>query len=251
MTGIYDLSTPEWLLAFLSAFFIGFSKTGITGVGALPIAIFANIFPSRQSTGIVLPLLICADAVAVKTYHHHAKWNHLIKLLPWTLLGILIGFFVMGKISNEQVSKSIGVILIVMIFIHVVRQKFFAGSGDHIPHHPLFSFTIGILGGFTTMIANAAGPLMVLYMIAMRLPKLELLGTGAWYFFTINTLKVPFSCWLNLITWDSLKFDLLMIPMVLAGAFTGKAVVKHINQKFFEWILLLLTFVAGLRLLLQ
>jgi uncharacterized protein len=250
MTGIFDLSTVEWLLAFLSAFLIGFSKTGITGVGALPIAILANIFPSRQSTGIVLPLLICADAVAVKTYHHHAKWTYLIKLLPWTLLGIFIGYFALEKISNEQVSKFIGITLIVMIGLHIVRQQFLGSSSDKIPHHPLFSLTVGVLGGFITMIANAAGPLMVLYMLAMRLPKLELLGTGAWYFFAINTIKVPFSWDLHLITWDSLKFDLLMVPTVLAGALAGKVAVKHINQKLFEWILLVLTFLAGVRLVL-
>jgi uncharacterized protein len=106
------------------------------------------------------------------------------------------------------------------------------------------------LAGFTTMVANAAGPVMLLYLLAIGLPKLEFIGTGAWFFMLVNAFKVPFSTHLGLITVDSLWMDaLLVIPMV-PGALLGPRILKHINQRGFEGMALTLTVIAAIRLLL-
>ena len=90
---------------------------------------------------------------------------------------------------------------------------------------------------------------MILYMLAIGLPKLEFLGTGAWYFLIINLFKVPFSWQLGLITPATLQFNALLLPAVLAGALVGRRIVPHINQTWFETLALGLTLVAGARLL--
>ena len=244
---MFELLPWQWGLVVLGALLIGVSKTGIAGLGVLAVAIYANILPARQSTGIILPMLICADVVAVAAYRRHAVWGHLWPLFPWVVVGVVTGYFTMGHINDAQVRRGIGAILLVMVVLHFWRRQ--RAGNEPIPHTLWFSALTGVLAGFTTMLANAAGPVMILYMLAVGLPKMEFLGTGAWYFLIVNLFKVPFSCQLGLITPGTLHFTAVLLPAVIAGALLGRLVVKHINQVWFETLALALTLVASARLL--
>jgi uncharacterized membrane protein YfcA len=118
----------------------------------------------------------------------------------------------------------------------------------HLP--PLVAALTGLLAGFTTMIANAAGPVMILYLLAMRLPKLQFIGTAAWFFLVVNLFKVPFSYGLGMISASSLMVSLWLVPVTIAGALTGRWLIARINQQLFETLALVLTLVAGVRLML-
>ena len=108
---------------------------------------------------------------------------------------------------------------------------------------------IGIMAGFATMMANAAGPVMTLYLLAVEMPKLAFIGTGAWFFMLVNITKVPFSANLGLITPQSLQLDaILLIPMV-PGALLGPVILRHINQAKFEIMVMVLAVLASIRLL--
>ena len=252
---MFDLQPWQWALAIVATFLVGISKTGIAGVGVLTVAMFATVFPPLLSTGVLLPLLICADVVAVIAYQRHAVWKHLWQLFPWVVAGIVAGFFLMGHINDAQMRRWIGGILVAMVAVHFWRQQKLARDANRmaeaIPHAWWFIAVTGFLSGLATMIANAAGPLMILYMLALGLPKMEFLGTGAWYFLILNVFKVPFSMQLGLVNGPSLKFDLLMAPVAIAGALFGRAIAPHINQKLFETLALGFTLIAALRLLFQ
>ena len=203
-----------------------------------------------------MPLLVFADLVAVRTYLRDASWPHLVRLFPWAVTGIIVGFFAVDWINDRQTAHLIGAILVVLVGIQVWRSHDSllkhktpeAGNGD-VPHNVWFSASMGMLAGFTTMVANAAGPIMNLYLLAKRMRKAEFMGTAAWYFLILNSFKLPFSWKLGLIHRDSLLFDLKLAPFALIGAFTGRALIKRIDQRTFELIALLLAFIAGLRLL--
>ncbi|MFM7581910.1 MAG: TSUP family transporter, partial [Caldilinea sp.] len=96
---------------------------------------------------------------------------------------------------------------------------------------------------------NAAGPIMVIYLLSMRLPKYVFMGTTAWYFFVINLFKVPFSYGLGLINADSAPISLLLIPAAVAGALTGRVLIRWIDQQLFELLAFGMTLIAGIRLL--
>lgn len=247
-------SAWQWELAFLGAFLLGLSKTGIAGVGAFTIAIYADILPARQSTGIILPLLVCADVVAVAAYRRHAVWKHLWRLFPWAVPGVVAGAVAMGFINDAVMRRLIGGTLIIMTLLQLWRQQARVAETDDgnsdVPHVLWFSMTMGILAGFATMVANAAGPIFFLYLLAMRLPKMEFLGTGAWYFLILNVFKLPFSWHLQLITPDSLVFNLKMAPLVIAGALLGRIIIRWINQRWFERLTIAATVIVSLKLLL-
>jgi uncharacterized membrane protein YfcA len=237
----------QWVLALAGSFAIGVSKTGISGLGMLAVVIFANLLPAKLSAGFVLPMLVMADVVAVTSYRRHAVWSHLWRLFPWTALGVLLGFLTMGRIDNRQAGWLIGIIVLALVVLHLVRR---ARAKEGEPEHAWwFAPVIGVLAGFTTLVANAAGPLMVIYLLAMRLPKMEYMGTGAWYFMLMNLFKVPFMINLGLVTTESIKGNLLLAPAVLAGALIGRVILRKLNQKLFENLALLLSVAAGLNLL--
>jgi uncharacterized membrane protein YfcA len=236
----------QWLLGALGAFLVGLSKTGIVGLGILNVAIFAAIMPARESVGVVLVILISADIVAVTAYRSHANWHHLWRLFPWAAIGVAIGAVTMGRINDLAVKRLIGGILVALVLLHIWRRL--RNRVNDIDHRRL-AFLAGICAGFTTMVANAAGPIMILYLLVMRLPKMEFIGTSAWYFLVLNLFKVPFGYSLGLINPSSLRIDLPLAPFAMMGALSGRAIIQHIDQALFEKLALILTLAAGIRML--
>jgi uncharacterized protein len=236
----------QWALAIVAALVVGISKAGIGGLGMLAVVIFAQIMPAKQATGIVLPLLCCGDIVATLVYRQHAKWTHIRRLFPWTAAGVVIGYFALDLVDELQARRLIGGIILTLAVLHFLRRRM---SGHETEHGAWFAPTIGVLAGFTTLVANAAGPLMAVYMLAMRLPKMDFVGTGAVFFLLLNFFKVPFMLHLGLINSASFSLNLLLMPVVVAGAWFGRKLVMRIDQRAFENIALTLSVVAGLKLL--
>ncbi len=243
-----NLEPWQLVVAFCGALLVGLSKTGIAGLGMLFVVMFANVIPAKQSSGFVLPLLIVGDVVAVWSYRAHAKWAHVWRLLPWTAAGVIIGYFAMGRIDDRQARMLIGAIIVVMVGVQIWRRAR-AKPGELDEYGAWFAPTVGVLAGFTTLVANAAGPLMAIYLLAMRLPKMEYVGTGAVFFLLLNVFKVPFMVNLGLITTESFGFNLMLAPAVLIGAMAGRKLLPLINQRLFENLALGLSALAGVRLL--
>jgi uncharacterized membrane protein YfcA len=254
----------QWVLAVIGALAIGLAKTGISGLGMLAVVIFANLMPAKHASGFVLPMLVFADVVAVASYRQHAVWRHLWRLFPWTALGIVAGFFALGRIDDRQAQVLIGIIVLTLLVLHLVRRRRAKPERERADIQPLagarsyqadpehgwwFAPVIGILAGFTTLVSNAAGPLMVIYLLAMRLPKMEYMGTGAVFFLLMNSFKVPFMMKLGLVNAGSFQGNLLLLPAVIAGALLGRVILKRIDQKLFENLALGLSAVAGIKLL--
>jgi uncharacterized protein len=236
----------QWALGALGAFLVGLSKTGIPGLGILNVAIFALVFPARESVGLVLVILICGDIVAVTTYRRDASWSHLLRLFPWAAAGIVAGYFALGRVDDWQMRHLIGIILLCLVVLQYVRSRRAAPGSEAPPPAPWLAPIAGITAGFTTMVANAAGPVMVLYLLAMRLPKILFIGTAAWYFLLLNLFKMPFSALLGLINPASLGVSLLLGPFAMLGALIGRPIAERLNQRVFELIALGLTLIAAL-----
>jgi uncharacterized protein len=198
-------------------------------------------------------VLIAADVVAVTAYRHDVSWPHLIRLFPWAALGIFLGYLIMGRIDALTTQRLIGAILVLLTIFQFIRQRTAKGAEIEMAMaekpHPIVAAVTGISAGITTMVANAGGPIMILYLLAMRLPKMLFMGTAAWYFFVLNLFKVPFNIQLGLINAYSLQISLILAPFAIVGAVTGRMLIHHINQKLFEMLALVLTLLAGLRLL--
>jgi len=242
----------EWIFAAVGAFMVGASKSGITGLSILSVALFTHVFPSsKQASGIVLPLLIFGDFVAVFSYRRHTQWRYLWRLIPFTAIGVVLGYFTMGSISDHHARVMIGAIIVSLAVLSFWRRYGSSRSEFAGGHRSwVFAGSVGVVAGFITLVANAAGPLMAIYLVSMRLPKLEYVGTAAVFFMCLNLFKVPFMVSLGLITVPSFSFNLLLAPAVVIGALAGRWLVARIDQALFELLVLILSAIGGILLLL-
>jgi hypothetical protein len=239
----------EWLLAAFSAFCIGFAKSGFSGASLINVLIMAKLFGPRESTGVVLPMLICGDILSVIAFHQHARWPIIWRMLPPAAVGIVGGYLLMQKLTDGRVfGPIIGWIVLLMVVLQAVR-RWYPKAFEKTPHTRGFAWSIGVGAGVTTMLANGAGPIMNLYYLAIDIPKYALVGTGAWMFLIINSVKVPFSWQLGLIHGSSLLFNLVLIPAIVLGTFAGRWLIRVVPQGLFEGLLLLFAAVAALRMI--
>lgn len=243
-----SLTVAQWLLALAGALGMGISKAGFPGMSLVHVVVFAFIFGARTSTGIILPMLIAADIVAVRSFRQHAQWIYIRRMLPATLAGILIGFVLMGRLDERLFSPLIGVIVLLLIVMQVARMAR-PGAFADVPHSRAFAWAMGLAAGVTTMMANAAGPIFVLYALAVGLPKYELVGTGAWFFLIVNLSKVPLSAGLGLIGPHTLALNLVLLPVVFTGIAIGRWMTHRVPQRLFDGLLLAFAAVAALRLI--
>lgn len=244
-----DLLWYEWLMAGFAAFTVGMSKAGIKGISTIVVTLMAIVFGGKSSTGVLLPLLIAADIVAVIYYKRHVQWPVLFRLLPWMILGVLLGVW-FGKDIEERVFKHLmaGIILFSVGMMYWWDKR----KSKAVPSSMWFAGAMGLSAGFTTMLGNLAGAFSNIFFLAMRMPKNEFIGTAAWLFFIINIFKLPFHIFVwKTITWESVGINLYLIPAILLGMLLGINLVKKINNAFFRQMILILTALGALVILLK
>ncbi len=243
MQTLFESSLLNWILIALGAFIIGLSKAGVKGIDMLNVTLMALVFGGKASTGIVLPLLCLADIMAVKYYHRHVQWSHFRKLLPWMMVGILVGVFV-GKDLNEAVFRKVMAAIIIFTVVIVLALEF--RKLPFVPKNIFFVAGTGLASGFTTMLGNLAGAFSNLYFLALRMPKNNFIGTAAWVFLVINLFKLPFQVfyWKN-ITGASLWIDLLLLPALLLGFFLGILIIARIRDGNYRKVVIGLTLIGA------
>lgn len=205
----------------------------------------ASVFGGRTSVGIVLPMLIVADIFAVKYYNRHASWKHVIRLVPWAFVGIIAGWFFGNKVNDLQFKQAIAILVILGILLMLWQER--KKNKLTVPDAWWFAAVLGIAGGFTSMVGNAAGPIFTLYLLSMLLPKNIFIGTGAWFYFILNIMKLPF----HIFSWktvnpESLILDLLIIPAIFLGAILGVRIVRLIPEKAYRIFIIFSTLLAAL-----
>jgi uncharacterized protein len=262
----FGFDIHQWLFAIVAALCLGMSKTGFTGMSMLGVTLMAEVWPARESTGVILPMLIFGDFFAVSLFSRHALWPEVWRILPPAFLGVIIGFGIFELLPGAVFAPVIGWIVLLLVVLQVWRRSAAASrslaqlsgeattsSGEDQSKGKLervsLRWSLGALAGATTMLANAAGPVMTIYLLAARLAKYEFMGTSAWFFCLINLLKLPFSYSLGLINLNSLSFNLILLPAVALGALAGQRLLNIVPQLWFERLLLASAALAALRLI--
>jgi uncharacterized membrane protein YfcA len=242
-----ELSFSLWVLTILCAFMIGMAKTGVHALGTLAIPLMAFIFGGMPSSGLVLPMLVMADVFGVAYYHRSAHWKTLLKVLPWAFAGIIAGLLTGKNISAVQFKHLIGILVIISLVVMMWMELKKSAKKDPVPHKAWFAVPFGIMGGFSTMIGNAAGPIMSVYLLSMGMPKNTYIGTTAWFFFIVNVSKMPLQIWgWQNITLKTLGFNVLLLPAIALGAFSGIWFVKLLPESTYRWFIVAATFISAI-----
>ncbi|MGQ7869832.1 sulfite exporter TauE/SafE family protein [Sunxiuqinia sp. sy24] len=244
----FDLSPLQWSLMAVCGMLIGMSKVGVPGVSMIVVPILAFIFGGKQSTGVLLPILMMADLFGVGYYRRHAQWNYLVKILPWAFIGVALALWV-GEIVNDEQFKDL-IAILVFLCIGLMLWKDRRKEKNVLPDSWWFAASMGVLGGFATMIGNVAGPIFAIYLLAMHLPKNNFIGTSAWFFLILNFCKFPLHLFIwKTISWPSLQMDLMTLPAIALGAFLGIWLVRIIPEKTYRTAVIVLTAISAFLLL--
>ena len=275
--GLASLTLGSWLLLLAAACLTGLAKTVLPGAATIAVALFAAVLPAKESTGVMLVLLLVGDVLAVWSYRHDADVTMLRRLIPAVAVGVLAGAVFLRLASDTGTRRVIGVVLLLLIAATLWGRRRGArrapgtaaatgseggptapspgstddavgsrsGAGSSRPARALY----GALAGFTTMAANAGGPVTSMYFLACRYPVKAFLGTTAWFFFLVNVAKLPFSLGLGIIRPEHLALDAVLAPVVIVFALAGRRLADRMDQRVFEPIVIVLTVVSALPLL--
>ncbi len=242
----FSLTGFDWSMLILCALIVGMAKTGVVGVYHIVVPVLAMIFGGKDSTGFLLPILILADIIAITWYRRSAHWKHVFRVFPPALVGVGIATWVGQMIPDNVFKYLMGAAvlfgLLIMVYMEGRRVK-------SVPTNRWFGWGMGLLAGFATMIGNAAGPIMAVYLLAMQLPKNSYIGTNAWFFFLINLSKIPF----HIFFWDTIRpetlsLGLTMIPAIAIGGFGGIWIVRHIPDRYYRPVVIAATVLSAVML---
>ncbi len=244
-----ELVNSDVIIILIAGFILGLSKAGLKGLGIIVVTLLALIFTAKESTGILMPMLISADILAIVVYRRDVQWKELYKLLPWMVVGILIAVYVGDAISEDSFRKIMAVTIIFSAFMMVAWERM---KNLKVPEGLWFSGAMGLGAGFTTMIGNLAGAFSNLYFLAMRFPKNEFIGTAAWLFFIINLFKLPF----HIFSWGTIGTSTLPIsgialPGILTGFWVGLKVVRKFSTKQFHYYIIAVTLIGAVIMLIR
>ena len=239
-----QLSLIHAIILFGAAFILGLSKSGIKGISIIIVAMLVFVFGAKPSTGILLPMLIVGDIFAVIYYHRHAQWKYLIRLLPFMVIGVLLGTWAGDLLTEEAFRKGMAAVILLAVIVMFLWDK---RKSKSVPQHIGFAGIMGLTAGFTTMVGNLAGSFANIFFLAMRLPKDAFIGTTAWLFLIINLFKVPFHIWSwETINLETIQVSVVTIPAIFLGLFVGIRILKKVNDALFRKFTLLMTAIGAI-----
>lgn len=315
------LSPADWAVVLAAAVFTGLAKTAVPGLASIAVALYALVLPAKESTGVMLVLLLVGDVLAVWMYRRDADRALLARLVPSVVLGVLAGAAFLRWTTQDQTRRGIGVILLALVCVAVFQHRRGrrgqdarpdilssaqpdGGPGDRDARPDTLSSTqpdgagegapttggslapcgeraspassgsadsasassadsptaartsapvraaYGALAGFTTMVANAGGPVTSLYFLACRFSVAAFLGTTAWFFFTVNLVKLPFTIGMGLIRPEHLALDAVLAPVVVVAALVGRRLAARLPLRVFEPLVIATTVIAAVPLVL-
>lgn len=240
----------HWAALVLAAVLVGLTKAGLNGGTLIAVPLLAALFGARNSAGILLGFLICADIIALWNYRRDVSFPHLMRVLPAALAGIVLGV-VVGSYIPDTVFKGIMAALI-LLSAGLLALREIQGHAALLPQHPLITIPLGLLSGFSSMVGNAAGSIMGLFLISSGLKKGNIIGTAVWFFFIINLIKLPF----HVFVWhtagtDSLLLAAILLPITFFATLFGIRIVRHIPERPYRLFLITASALGGLYLLLR
>ena len=245
---IETLNLFQWTILSVTALCIGMSKTGVQGMMLLVVPYMAMAFGAKESTGVILPMLCMADILAVAYYKRIADWKVVVRLLPTAILGFFAAILVDKLIPANEFRQLMGWTLAMALAVMIWSELW--GKENRWMNKWWYAALFGLLGGFTTMIGNAAGPVMSVYLLSMRKEKMEYIGINAWFFLVVNLLKIPLQVfvWEN-ITWETFSLNLVMLPVIGSGAWLGIYIVKLFPEKAFRRFIQVVTILSVVMML--
>ncbi len=236
-----------WAVAIAAVFIVGLSKSGLVGsMGMVAVPLLALVMPARDATGMMLPVLLAMDAVAIWVYRKEANWHVLRIMLPGAALGTVIGWLLWSIVTDAQVLLAVGIITVLFMLDALLPLR--KRLPDTPPSRPWGGFW-GAVAGITSFISHTGGPPFQIYTLPLRMPPAVYAATTAFFFAIVNTMKLLPFYFLGTLSVNNLELSAMLIPVGLAGVGIGVYLVRRISAKAFYTLAYLLILLLGIKLL--
>lgn len=240
------MSLSEFFLFALPAVFLtGLSKGGFGGaLGGIAVPLLALSTSPTQAAAIMLPILCLADVVGLKAYF--GKWDraNLKVMLPGALIGIGIGSLTFELLDENLIGLLIGVIAVSFVLLGLIDT----GQAPR-PLHKGRGTLLSSLAGFTSFVAHAGGPPVMMHLLPQQLDKLRYVATINMFFLLTNALKlIPYAA-LGQFSDENLLLSLMLAPIVPLGVWSGLWLQSRVNHGWFYRIARLGMLLAGVQLI--
>lgn len=234
-------------VAVIAVLVVGLSKAGLLGgLGVVGVPLLALVMAPRDAAGMMLPVLLCMDAVAIWMYRKECDWGLLRIMLPGAAIGTLIGWALWAVVSDAVVLLMVGVVTLLFVLdaILPLRKKL-----EGLPPSKPWGVFWGGVAGFTSFISHTGGPPFQIYVLPRRLPPAIYAGTTAFFFAIVNTAKLVPYYFLGQLNVQNLTLSAALAPVGIAGVFLGIYLVRRIDAKLFYRIAYWLVFLLALQLI--
>ena len=238
--------TDFYIVAVPAVIVLGLSKGGFTGLSSLAMPMLSLVTSPIRAAAIILPVLIVQDWVSVWAFRRDFSSRNLLILIPSSMIGIAAGWLLAARVSEDAVKLAVGVISIVFVFYMLLRDRLGLAAADRagVPGGVIW----GSLAGFTSFISHAGGPPFQVYVMPQNLKPRVFAGTATMFFAAVNLIKLPPYFMLGQFSGDNLKVSLALIPVAVLSTFAGVWLVRRVDADRFYAIILVITFVIGVKL---
>ncbi len=233
-------------IAVIAVLVVGLSKAGLLGgLGVVGVPLLTLVMAPREAAGMMLPVLLCMDAVAIWMYRKECDWSLIRIMLPGAAAGTLVGWGLWAVVSDAFVLLMVGVVTLLFVIdaILPLRKKL-----EGLPPSKPWGVFWGSIAGFTSFISHTGGPPFQIYTLPRRLPPAVYAGTTAFFFAIVNTAKLVPYYFLGQLNVQNLTLSAVLAPVGLVGVFIGVYLVRRIDAKLFYRIAYWLVFLLALKL---
>jgi uncharacterized membrane protein YfcA len=234
----YAVAIPAVLL-------LGISKSGFgSGFGSLAVPLMALAVTVPQAAAMLMPVLLVMDMLGLAAFRKHFDMKLIRFLLPWGLLGTLIGTFSFKLLDARLVAGLVGVFTLTFL----AQRLLFPPRPDSPPPPKWLGAILTTLSGFTSFVAHSGGPPANAYVIPMRLPPLVFAATMSVFFTVMNLSKwIPYA-WLGLLDVRNMATSLALLPIAPIGVWLGVRLAHHIKPWLFYRLVYAGMFLTGTKL---
>jgi uncharacterized membrane protein YfcA len=236
-----------WAVAILAVFIVGLSKSGLVGsMGMVAVPMLALVMPARDATGMMLPVLLAMDAIAIWIYRKDANWHVLRIMLPGAMVGTILGWLLWSVVTDAQVLLAVGIITVLFMLDALLPLR------KRLPDTPPSRGWGGFWGGaagLTSFISHTGGPPFQIYTLPLGMSPTVYSATTAFFFAIVNTSKLIPYYFLGTLSVNNLEISAALIPFGLVGVGVGVYLVRRISAKAFYTIAYVLILLLGIKLL--